>query len=78
MLKQIFLKEHVDISQLSDMIIAQEGIGSVLKQSWNDEDDDDEDDTLTEALDVFGITTVVNLSSHQVIYILWYLQDIFG
>ncbi|KAF2900367.1 hypothetical protein ILUMI_05819 [Ignelater luminosus] len=65
LLKQIFLKEHVDVSQLSDMIIAQEGIGSVLKQSWNDEDDDDEDDTLTEALDVFGVTTVVNLSSHQ-------------
>jgi len=65
LLKQVFLKEHVDISQLTDMIIAQEGIGSVLKQSWNDEDDDDDDDTMTEALDVFGVTTVVNLSSHQ-------------
>lgn len=48
------------------MLIAQEGIGSVLKQSWNEEDDDEEDDTLTESLDVFGVTTVLNLSAHQV------------
>lgn len=66
LLKQVFLKEHVDVSQLSDLLIAQEGIGSVLKQSWNEEDDDDEDDdTLTQALDVFGITSVLNLSAHQ-------------
>lgn len=65
LLKQIFLKEHIDVTQLSDMLIAQEGIGSVLKQSWNEEDDDEEDDTLTESLDVFGVTTVLNLSAHQ-------------
>ncbi|KAF5307080.1 hypothetical protein FQR65_LT07139 [Abscondita terminalis] len=66
LLRQLFLKEHVDVTQLSDMLIAQEGIGSVLKQSWNeDEDDDDDDDTLTEALDVFGVTSIINLSSHQ-------------
>ncbi|KAK4875512.1 hypothetical protein RN001_011934 [Aquatica leii] len=66
LLRQLFLKEHVDVTQLSDMLIAQEGVGSVLKQSWNeDDDDDDDDDTLTEALDVFGVTSVLNLSAHQ-------------
>ncbi|KAB0794554.1 hypothetical protein PPYR_11393 [Photinus pyralis] len=64
LLRQLFLKEHVDVTQLSDMLIAQEGIGSVLKQSWNEDEDDDDDDTLTEALDVFGVTTVFNLTSH--------------
>ncbi|KAF5278397.1 hypothetical protein FQA39_LY05886 [Lamprigera yunnana] len=66
LLRQLFLKEHVDVSKISDMLIAQEGIGSVLKQSWNeDEEDDEEDDTLTEALDVFGVTSVLNLSSNR-------------
>ncbi|KAK5644834.1 hypothetical protein RI129_006134 [Pyrocoelia pectoralis] len=64
LLRQLFLKEHVDVTQLSDMLIAQEGVGSVLKQSWNEDEVDEDDDTLTEALDVFGVTTVFNLTSH--------------
>lgn len=47
------------------MIIAQSGIGSVLKQSLND-DEESEDDDMTDALDVFGITTALNVTSHSV------------
>lgn len=47
------------------MIIAQYGIGSVLKQSLNDEEES-EDDDMTDVLDVFGINTVINVTSHMV------------
>lgn len=48
------------------MLIAQNGIGSVLKQSSYDDEDDDDDDDTTDALDVFGITSVINISSYKV------------
>lgn len=52
---------------MSDMLIAQQGIGSVLKQSFGDDDDEDEEDTdMSEESDVFGITSVINLTSHKV------------
>lgn len=63
LLKQLFLKAHIDLSQMSDLLIQQTGVGSVLKQSFND--DDDEDDEMTDASDVYGITSVINLSSHK-------------
>lgn len=48
------------------MIIAQTGIGSVLKQSFYDDEAEDEDDDMTDPLDVFGITSVINISAHKV------------
>lgn len=48
---------------MSDLLIQQTGVGSVLKQSFND---DEEDDDMTDASDVYGITSVINLSSHKV------------
>lgn len=65
LLKQLFLKAHINLTQLSDMIIAQQGIGSVLKQSMDDDDDEDEDDD-TNSNDVFGITTIINLTANNV------------
>lgn len=47
------------------MLISQTGIGSVLKQSCNDSDDD-EDIEMVEESDVFGITSVLNLTNHKV------------
>lgn len=52
---------------MSDMLIAQHGVGSVLKQSFGDEDEDEEeDDDMSSESDVFGITSVINLTSHKV------------
>ena len=59
LLHQLFLKAHVDLSNLTDLIIGQNYVGSVVKQSQEDEGSDDEDD-------VFGITTVINISYRQV------------
>lgn len=79
MLHQLFLKAHIDISQLSDMLIAQTGVGSVLKQSSYDDDDEEDDDMDDDSLDVFGITSVVNLTSHKVsiIYTISFLYNFF-
>lgn len=65
LLCQLFLKAHIDLSQMSDMLINQTGVGSVLKQGFSDSDDEDEDTEMTDHSDVFGITSVINLSSHK-------------
>lgn len=62
LLQQLFLKAHLDLGGLTDLIISQNYVGSVVKQSTNDEEDDDEEDDVN---DVFGITTVVNISDRQ-------------
>lgn len=63
LLQQLFLKAHVDLGGLADLIIRENYVGSVVKQSADLEESDDED---TDVNDVFGITTVINLSSKQV------------
>lgn len=63
LLQQLFLKAHVDLTGLTELIIYQNYVGSVIKQSENvdeAEDDDDDDDDVN---DVFGITTVINISN---------------
>nr|CAG4644248.1 EOG090X0C3Y [Lepidurus arcticus] len=63
LLQQLFLKAHINLSQLADTIIEQNYIGSVLKQSLDDEEmADDEEDVADE---VFGITTLLNLTKHK-------------
>ncbi|XP_022917593.1 protein BCCIP homolog [Onthophagus taurus] len=62
LLQQLFLKAHIDLSQLADLVIAQTGIGSVLVQSLYDDEDDSDDDMSSDA---FGITSVINISSHK-------------
>ncbi|XP_044271315.1 protein BCCIP homolog [Tribolium madens] len=64
LLNQLFLTTHIDLGQMSDMLISQAGIGSVLKQSFNDSDDE-EDMEMVEESDVFGITSVINLTQHK-------------
>ncbi|XP_066580900.1 protein BCCIP homolog [Prorops nasuta] len=62
LLTQLFLKAHVDLGSLTDLIITQNYVGSVVKQSEDLEESDDEE---SNANDVFGITTVVNISDRQ-------------
>jgi len=72
LLQQLFLKNAVDLSKLSDLIISQPEVSTVIKVVNNEDDDenngesktnDDDDDESEE--DVFGVTTVVNLRKHQ-------------
>ncbi|KAG6797253.1 protein BCCIP [Apis mellifera caucasica] len=62
LLQQLFLKAHIDLGGLTDLIISQNYVGSVVKQSEDLNESDDEDSDIN---DVFGITTVINLSSGQ-------------
>ncbi|XP_044754027.1 protein BCCIP homolog [Coccinella septempunctata] len=63
LLLQSFLRAPVDISQLTDLLINQQGVGSVLKQAPEDEDEEESDDDIND--DVYGLTTVLNLSAYR-------------
>ncbi|ETN57824.1 BRCA2 and CDKN1A-interacting protein [Anopheles darlingi] len=67
MLGQLFVKAHIDLGELASAIIGQNYVGSVLKQSYNDEeDDDDEDMDMDDPCQVvFGVTTVINMRNKQ-------------
>lgn len=64
LLRQLFLKAHIDTAEFANVIISQNYVGSVIKQCWDDEmadDEDEEDDPNV----VFGITTALNLTSRK-------------
>uniref|UniRef100_A0A224XUK7 Protein BCCIP homolog n=1 Tax=Panstrongylus lignarius TaxID=156445 RepID=A0A224XUK7_9HEMI len=64
LLQQLFLKAHINLAELTDLIIGQNFIGSVVKQGDVDDiQDDDEDDDGRD--DVFGITSVINLTEKK-------------
>nr|XP_023024637.1 protein BCCIP homolog [Leptinotarsa decemlineata] len=58
-LRQLFLNALVEISNMADLIIAQYGVGTALKQAFSDEDDDDD---MSGERPVFGISTLLNLN----------------
>merc|ERR1712126_51801 len=63
LLQQLFLKANVNLSALTDVILGQNHVGSVIKQAPLDEEEEDEEDEMeTDADEVFGISTVINLT----------------
>lgn len=70
LLKQLLPKAPVNLSELSDVIIGQNFIGSVVTQcddgddndGEDDDADEDDDDMEDEANTIFGITTAINLT----------------
>ncbi|XP_053548494.1 BRCA2 and CDKN1A-interacting protein [Bombina bombina] len=60
LLKQLFLKAHVDISALTDLLIQQNHIGSVIKQAEMQEDSDDDNED-----HVFGFISLLNLTERK-------------
>lgn len=66
MLGQLFVKAHIDLSELSGLIIRQNYVGSVLKQAYTDDDDEEEDEDMEDPCQiVFGVTTAINLTNKQ-------------
>lgn len=66
MLGQLFVKAHIDLSELSGLIIGQNYVGSVLKQAYTDDDDEEEDEDMEDPCQiVFGVTTAINLTNKQ-------------
>lgn len=64
LLKQLFLKSHVNLTELTEIIISQNYIGSVIYQSW-DEDMEDESEDSDDSNLIFGITSAVNLTHRK-------------
>ncbi|KAI4893583.1 hypothetical protein NFI96_021376 [Prochilodus magdalenae] len=60
LLQQLFLKAHVNTSELTDLIIQQNHIGSVIRQAEVPDDSDDEDPD-----EVFGFISIVNLTERK-------------
>ncbi|KAH3787724.1 protein BCCIP homolog [Dreissena polymorpha] len=63
LLQQVFLKANVNLSQLTDTIISQNYIGSVMKQPYSPEDNDDDDDDDDDS--VLALTSVINLTERK-------------
>ncbi|XP_061491676.1 BRCA2 and CDKN1A-interacting protein [Rhineura floridana] len=63
LLQQLFLKAPVNTADLTDILIQQNHIGSVIKQAEvleeSDDDEDDDDD------EVFGIISLLNLTERK-------------
>ncbi|XP_057373504.1 BRCA2 and CDKN1A-interacting protein-like isoform X2 [Daphnia carinata] len=64
LLHQLFLKAHINLSGLTELIIQQNYIGSILQQCADNDDSDSEEDANSED-EVFGVTSVINLSHHK-------------
>merc|ERR1711931_618278 len=63
LVQQLFLKANVNLSALTDVILGQNHVGSVIKQAPFDDEEEEEDEMESDAVDeVFGISTVINLT----------------
>lgn len=63
LLQQLFLKAPVNLSDMTSVLIHQPNIGSVIKQVTDvDDEEEDEDDDDDNADQVFGITSVINIT----------------
>ncbi|XP_075889555.1 protein BCCIP homolog [Nelusetta ayraudi] len=60
LLQQVFLKAHVNTSEMAEIIIQQNHVGSVIKQAEVPEDSDDDDPD-----EVFGFITMLNLTERK-------------
>ncbi|XP_020500383.2 protein BCCIP homolog [Labrus bergylta] len=60
LLQQVFLKAHVNTAEMTDLIIQQSHVGSVIKQAEVPEDSDDDDPD-----EVFGFISMLNLTERK-------------
>jgi len=63
LLSRLFLMQHVDISELTDLIISQTNVGSTIKVAPDDDDDDVNDDNASD--EVYGISSILSLRKHE-------------
>ncbi|KAM4623811.1 protein BCCIP homolog [Polymixia lowei] len=61
LLQQLFLKAHVNTSEMTDIIIQQNHVGSIIRQAEVPEDSDNEDNPD----EVFGFISMLNLTERK-------------
>ncbi|KAJ8404824.1 hypothetical protein AAFF_G00332110 [Aldrovandia affinis] len=72
LLQQLFLKAHVNTSELTDVIIQQNHIGSVIRQAEVPDDSDDEVDPDQ----VFGFISLLNLTERKGVQCVEQVKDL--
>ncbi|XP_068610593.1 protein BCCIP homolog [Brachionichthys hirsutus] len=60
LLQQLFLKAHVNTAEMTDIIVQQKHVGTVVKQADVPEDSDEDDPD-----EVFGFITMLNLTERK-------------
>ncbi|XP_015183909.1 PREDICTED: protein BCCIP homolog [Polistes dominula] len=76
LLQQLFLKAQIDLSALTELIISQNYVGSVIRQSEDCDDEDEDEEDTDDIYGVFGITTVINISDKQNVPCIQRLRDL--
>ncbi|XP_060950579.1 protein BCCIP homolog [Limanda limanda] len=71
LLQQLFLKAHVNTSEITDLIIQQNHLGSVIKQAEVPEDSDDDDPD-----EVYGFITMLNLTERKDVQCVEEMKDL--
>lgn len=64
----MFLKAHINLHELTEIIIKQNYIGSVIKQSLDDDmiaEEEALDDDMEDSNYVFGVTSAINVTHHK-------------
>ncbi|XP_055905869.1 protein BCCIP homolog [Eupeodes corollae] len=63
---QLFLKAHINVNEMAEIVIAQNYVGSVIFQSEIEgEEEDPEDDDMYDSNMIFGITTAINMTAKK-------------
>jgi len=65
LLERLFVTQHIDVSQLADLIISQNHLGSTIKLVPDDDEEDREGDAGDDEEEVFGVSTVLAMSQHS-------------
>ena len=73
LLQQLFLKAPVNTAELTDLLVQQNHIGSVINQPDVSEDSDD----VVDEDEIFGFISLLNLTERKVGFIGWPLEWLF-
>jgi len=76
LLQQMFLKANINISEMTDTLISQNYVGSVIRQAnISDDEEDEEDDPMDTGDDIYGIISVMNMTERKSLGCVQQLRD---
>lgn len=75
LLQQLFLKANINLSEMTDTLISQNYVGSVIRQSNISDEDEDDDEAMDTGDDIFGIISVLNMTERKCLECVQQLRD---